>query len=874
MSLDLTAPVWLLLFPAAVLAAFLIRARHPVRSRKGKLSFWLHLLMVLLCVLAMSGLRVRTGTTEHTGWLLLDLSDSVNEESVMDMARQALEAADDDRSIGVIGFGREAQVLRDMHSDADVQGVPAGFDRSGSDLAGAIRLAEALTPEGTSGGIAVISDGLVSLDATQRTLPVNVCLLPQSDRRDAQVSRVTAPADVYEGNRFTVEVQLDATSSGKASLVLSLGGEQAAVREISLSRGSSTYVFELEAATTGVIAVEARVIMAGDEVRRNDAGGTVVRVTGRPTVLVVENTSAQGAFSQMLEASGVHVRRVLPAQMPESMQDYQGYQAVVLDNVDHDSINEAQERALEGCVRELGRGLCVLGGDSSYALGGYRGTLLESMLPVDIQVRNRMNMPNAALVLVIDKSGSMLDGMYGFTRIQMAREAACRALEVLSEKDYAGVIAFDDAGKWVVPLQQVTDIAAMQEEVSTIRAGGGTAFFTPLQMALAALESVNAKQKHVIFLTDGEAGDTGFESLVMEMAEKGITLTSVGVGDGVNTPVLSQLARIGKGRFYAAGPFDNLPKIFVKETMRMTESYVQNRTFTPAVTDPAMTAFAGFPVLTGYLGATEKAMATVSLVSDRDDPILASWQYGAGKVVSWLSDVGGAWSAPFIGWTEAERFFPGLVSYVLPSVERQGEIHLADGVLTYLAPETQEAGTAQAEILLPDQTWQTVTMTQVSGRRYQATGLPEDAGSYVVHVTVTDPDGNVTARAEGGDVIRYAEEYDLRRQQDTRLSGLSETSGGRNVEDPAQLLQFPQTDSMAYRSMQSLLLWALLAVLLLEVAQKRLHWESLLPETGKTEVKTGPKPVRKPKKASPGRNQPRGEITDTLYEQMQHRKRL
>ena len=67
MSLDLTAPVWLLLFPAAVLAAFLIRARHPVRSRKGKLSFWLHLLMVLLCVLAMSGLRVRTGTTEHTG---------------------------------------------------------------------------------------------------------------------------------------------------------------------------------------------------------------------------------------------------------------------------------------------------------------------------------------------------------------------------------------------------------------------------------------------------------------------------------------------------------------------------------------------------------------------------------------------------------------------------------------------------------------------------------------------------------------------------------------------------------------------------------------------------------------------------------------
>ena len=137
----------------------------------------------------------------------------------------------------------------------------------------------------------------------------------------------------------------------------------------------------------------------------------------------------------------------------------------------------------------------------------------------------------------------------------------------------------------------------MQEKIGTIRSGGGTAFYSPLVMAYNALKPAEAQYKHVIFLTDGEAGDTGYLDVVRQMAEDGITVTTVAGGDGADYAVLSRMAENGQGRMYSAGPFDSLPRIFTKETMLISGAYVQNRVFTPAVTDPSMTGFPGFPEL-------------------------------------------------------------------------------------------------------------------------------------------------------------------------------------------------------------------------------------------------------------------------------------
>ena len=82
------------------------------------------------------------------------------------------------------------------------------------------------------------------------------------------------------------------------------------------------------------------------------------------------------------------------------------------------------------------------------------------------------------------------------------------------------MIAFDDAAKWVVNLQKAEDVEAIQNQIGTIRPGGGTAFFTALYEATYALMNAQAQQKHIIFLTDGEAGDTGYLQLCDIMAAK------------------------------------------------------------------------------------------------------------------------------------------------------------------------------------------------------------------------------------------------------------------------------------------------------------------------------------------------------------------
>jgi uncharacterized protein YegL len=438
-------------------------------------------------------------------------------------------------------------------------------------------------------------------------------------------------------------------------------------------------------------------------------------------------------------------------------------------------------------------------------------------------------------MLVIDKSGSMTGGQFGTTRLEVAKEAAMRSVEVLTNRDQVGVIAFDDAAKWVVPLQSASDIAAIQDTIGTIRPGGGTAFYTPLFEALNALTDADAKIKHVIFLTDGEAGDNGFDLLVQNMAQNGITLTTVAVGSGANVKVLGHLAEIGNGRAYTAGEFDNIPKIFTKETYLVTGSYVQNRLFTPVITESSpLTDFAGFPQLSGYLAVTEKPMATVSMVSDREDPLLAWWQYGAGRVLAWTSDIKGAWTGQFLSWDQAAAFFSGLVSHVLKEDGQEGELNVqtegAEALVTYTAPQDAANDNLEtsAYVLMPDGTQTDVELTEVKPGEYEGSFDAPQQGAYAIRAEQTQ-NGQSVRQLEGGAVRSYSEEYDLRKQGgEEELKRLAEATGGRVITDPGEMFAVRGSQAQSRRMLRPLLLALALAFFLLDIALRRLSLDRML----------------------------------------------
>lgn len=868
----------LALFPVCALAVWLMARRWSARGLKARLSHMLRYVLLALTILSLAGTSVMGPASDQAAWLLVDASASVSSANLSELVQEALSEAEPGQKIGVIAFGGNAMIETPLSDAPTFSGVQTAVDASGSDLEEALLLASALLPSDHAGGIAIISDGLVTdtdaSDLQRRGIPVNALKVVSGSSRDAQVTQVQAPATVYQGQSFTVTVTIHSTVESDAKVILLTNRTATATRDVTLRKGENTFVFQDVAATSGVVTYEAQVSLTGDGNSRNDRMGAYVAVTGAPGILLVEGREGEGTeLRKMLQASGMTVQTVAPGMLSEAAADYRAWHAIALVNVDADTLTEAQIAALSIASRELGRGVAVFGGDSSYALGGYRGSSLEAMLPVTIDVKNKLDLPSTALLLVIDKSGSMTAGQFGVTRLEVAKEAAARAIEVLTPQDLAGVITFDDEGKWVFPLTNVTDAAALQELIGTIRPGGGTAFFTPLSMALEAMSSVTAQHKHIIFLTDGQSGDHGYETLVETMAQHGITLTAVAVGDGADKQVMLRLAELGGGRAYAAGEFDNVPKIFTKETLLVAGTYVQNRTFTPIVTDAALTDFPGFPQLTGYLATTEKPLATVAMVSDREDPILAWWQYGAGRVLCWTSDVQGGWSESFLHWDDAAAFFGGLLSHVLPGWEQSGEMTMTNGMLTYLAPEGTE-GTVTARIVTPDGETQDVPLEQVAHHRYEAAVDDQQSGAYAVQV-IMQQNGQTVATLEGGAVIPYAREYDLRVTDAGALEQLTSNTGGQLATSAADLLTFQKATARTRHDLLPWLMTAALLLLLLDIAQRRLNWEKALPRPSDEAKPKRKKPTPSPKQ-KPISKQPSDptQTSQQLWENLQHRKRL
>jgi len=900
-SLEFARPLLLLLLPAYIALIYLIDRRGGRRSRriKHRVARVMRCLLTCLCVLALAAPSVVLPGGQQAVWILADASASARgmQDQMTQSVRTALENKDASVNAGVIAFGGNAMVEKPLAQDGTYNGVTTAVDAQASDLSSALTLASALLPEDAQGRIVVLSDGAtedVRAAAQQlaaRGVTVDYQSFSGDALPDAQISQLNVPSRVYQGQSFTVTVQVTANHDTAGTLVLYQNRTPVSSREVTLRRGDNTFTFRDTAADTGVVTYEARLISEGDSCAQNDSMGGYVYVQGAPKLLLVEGRQGEGSeMAAMLSAAAMQYETVLPAQLPYDAEQLRQYDGVVLVNVDYDAADEEQWAALDSAVRVLGRGLTVIGGDSSYALGGYRGSRLEEMLPVTIDVRNKLDLPSLALMLVIDKSGSMSDGMFGTTRLELAKEAAMRAAEVLTPNDQVGVIAFDDAAKWVVNLQKAEDVEAIQNQIGTIRPGGGTAFFTALYEATYALMNAQAQQKHIIFLTDGEAGDTGYLQLCDIMQQNDITLTTVAVGSGADQATLRTLAQQGGGRAYAANEFDNLPKIFTKETYLVSGSYVQNRTFTPVITEQsALTDFEGFPQLSGYLAATEKSLATVSLMSDREDPILAWWQYGAGRVVAFMADSRGAWTSEFLQWDQAAAFYGGMAAFTLPGEEREGQLtteRQGDALrIVYTAPEGAQTGlSTSVTALLPDGTQTQLALQESAPGVYEGEIAAAQLGAYALRVEQRDASGELQRVMEGGAVNGYSGEYDLRSQNsESTLPYLSALTGGREITDSAEMLKSTRAVVRARRDLTQPLLWALMVLLLCDIALRRLSWDVALerylnarraarqqPPRREKPAETAQKPKEKPKPVQP--EQPRPAPTQTAQQLLNKQK--
>lgn len=797
-----TTPIALLLLLLLPLIFYLGLPAPGFNRRRETSSLFVRAIIVSCLVMALAGLEVTSLAGKGSALavvFLVDHSDSMPEAArqfAEDYVRQALQSMQPDDQAAVILFGGEALVEQPMSPSQELApfaSVPSG---SQTDLAKAIQLAMALYPPEKARRMVILSDGAATAGdaeaaarlAASSGVEIFVVPLLPSPEAEVLVSAIHTPSHLRQGDHFNLDLTLEANQAVQTGVRIYAAGGLIFEGSYALKPGSQTFSLPLTAGEPGFNIYEVQLIPEADEAYQNNQMASYIQVSGPPRVLLVappaddplgrggelrgdESSAILSAFA----AAGTTVETVLPYDLPAELPNLAPYASIVLVDVPARQLTNRQMTSLQSYVRDLGGGLVVIGGPTSYGVGGYFRTPLEEILPVEIQIKDEQRRPSLAIVFVIDHSGSMAETSGGVVKLELAKEAAMRSVELLMPSDRVGVIAFDDAATWVVPMTDLEEPAEVIRSIGTLRPGGGTDILAGLQAMANVLPGEETTSKHVILLTDGGANPAGIPELVTRLFQDDqITLTTVGVGRDA-AAFLPDLAELGGGRYHFAADPGAIPSIFTEETMLATRSYIIEEEFSPQLfqSSPILEGIQALPPLLGYVGTSSKDTAQTILVTHKGDPLLASWQYGLGKVVAFTSDATGRWAKDWVSWNNFPNFWSNALQWTVGEVSASTlntQVQLEEGqaTLTVDTAGSLLAGNTmllngymmQANIVDPAGQVQVIQLRQVAPGNYKGNFKPEDEGVYLLRIVGEPPaEGGSPVGETSGWVYAYSAEY-------------------------------------------------------------------------------------------------------------------
>lgn len=826
MSVSFVYPglLWLLLLAPLIAGLGLMQRRTANRTR----LLWalvLRLLILVLMVLSLSGAQLRTHIDTLTVVLVLDVSDSVpavEQARGETIIRAAVESMPTGDQAAVVVFGQDALVERLASGDPTLPDLASVPVTARTDIGSALQLAMALFPDEGAKRLVLLSDGRENighalsqseLAAAQGIELVFVSLGGPEGEAEVLLEELDAPPYAREGQELELEVSVRSTVQIDAALRVFGDGNLVHSQEVRLQPGVNRFAVPVQSVEAGFRRYRAQVVPNADTWLQNNQASAFTLVEGPPRVLLIEGQAGEGdSLARALQAANTEVVTKPPQELQTALPDLAEYDAVVLLNVPAAGLPLGAMEALQVYVRDLGRGLLMIGGENSFGAGGYLRTPLEETLPVDMDVRSREKAPNLALVLVVDKSGSMgrchcdnpdaLPGEYlavesGQTKVDIAKEAVMRAAAALGPQDYLGVLAFDQAARWALQMRQLVDVVELERSIGSVAAEGQTNMRVGVETAYDALSETDAKLKHVILLTDGWVREGELTGLAAEMREQGITLSVVAAGSG-SARYLEELARQGGGRYYPAVDILRVPDFFLKETVKAVGQYVIEEPFyaLPGVPHRVLAGIdvATLPPLLGYNGATPKGTARVVLGTPRGDPLLATWQYGLGQAAAWTSDLKGQWAAEWVAWDGLPRFAAQLIGAVLPAPSTEGiaaEARMAGDAALVSVTAVDEFDRpldfldVSATVIGPDLSTQETKLAQIGPGSYQASLDLAEAGTYMVRVGAQVGD-QALGQQTLGLVVPFSPEYRLGGTDSALLGELAGQTGGEELASPEE----------------------------------------------------------------------------------------
>ena len=740
-------PLWLLLLLLVpVLWIFSFKTLSGLGPYRRLFAMGFRTFVFACLVLALAGIQLQKVSDRVTVMYLLDQSESIpklTREAMLqyvmkDVAAHRrtgdLQSAAEDKA-GVIIFGREATIEHPPFAD-EIRAVgmlESLFElrTDATNIASALKLAQASFPEDTAKRIVIVTDGnenvgdarTIASTLADSGIGIDVVPIVLPSQQEVAVEKVALPSDIRRGqpmdarvviHNYTQPSKQNPTGEVKGRLRVIrkygnqdelLGGEE---QQVVLRPGKNVFTYEHTIDVPAGYTYRADFVPddpGADVQQQNNTASAFTHVRGKGRVLLIEDWESPREFDFLIQRLGqmnIEVDVMPSDRLFTSLAELQGYDCVVLANVPRASGGESTKEAtnfsdeqitmLVRNTEQFGCGLVMIGGRNSFGAGGWTNTELEKAMPVDFQIKNAKVKAVGALVMMMHAS-EMAQGNY------WQKVIGAEALKVLGPSDYCGVVHWDDftGGDnwlWTVQGKGLARIGDRQKiwlgKMDRMQPGDMPAFDPAMQMALKELIPNPASIKHMIIISDGDPSPPS-GTILSQYKKANIRISTVAVGahGPAESSLLQSIATATGGKFYRVNNPKALPRIFQIEARRVARPLVKEdpKGIPLLVTDPSHEMLQNIgeqiPPVTGFVLTTKKENPLVEVlvraknIDEQNGTILASWTYGAGKTVAFTSDAGRAWANQWTGWENYDKVFSQMIRWAMRPVNEEGKFTIS-----------------------------------------------------------------------------------------------------------------------------------------------------------------------------------------------------
>jgi hypothetical protein len=374
---------------------------------------------------------------------------------------------------------------------------------------------------------------------------------------------------------------------------------------------------------------------------------------------------AGSAFADSLRRGGWPLDSVRASALDALAPRLGDYEALILEDVPVAAASARFWLALAGQLRAGESGLVATGLRGAWSAGGYRGSTLESLLPLE-SVPAALD-EAAHFVFALDKSGSMGERSAGVDRFALARSAVLESLRRLEPQDYAAVLAFDVEARPIVPLLPAADALAAAGRPWPVAPRGGTSLRTGLEAALAQFDAEERRGRRVLVLvTDGFVGEESLGTLPERLAAERVEIVALAIGAEADVAALGALTRRSNGGVLEVGEAAQLPVL-----MRSGIDRLRMPVEADAAVAPVRVAFGPFaagsalPPLAAHAVLRAREGSSVAIESARGDPLLALGSSGLGRVAAVATGFDDG-APQWLAWARWPEFAAALLESVRP----------------------------------------------------------------------------------------------------------------------------------------------------------------------------------------------------------------